>query len=251
MNLNNFNTLLAAAVIFASAQTPAHAQYMDMFNSSNMAGTNIAGTAAVNAAIGKSANIASRNTETEDWVAPADRAQQYTPIRYTVDHSVRVGVVKTYIDRARRIDAAEGAALAQVFATRDMFGETRQTFRAYGLDMDDLGDVVTAFWAVNWGAVHQSGRPSRAQVRGLQTQIHRTLAGSQMSNRNSSAGLQQIADDMLVRMILIDGAVEQGLREGNAAQLQAVGSHVRQSTLLQMGFDLGMLNLTSDGFVRR
>lgn len=240
---------ISVAAIFFNLQMPANAQYMSMFNSASMAGVNFAGTVAVNSAIGNSAKIASKKTKTEGWLAPADRTQKYQPIPYANDKSVRVAVVKTYMDRARKIDAKEGEALEHIFASRDLFGETRGNLRAYGLDMNDLGDVITAYWAVNWGAVTKTGRPSREQVKGLQGQIRKTLAGSEINRRTSASGRQQIADDMLMRLILIDGAVQQGLREGNTKQLDAVSQHVRQSSFVQMGIDLGKLKLTSKGFV--
>lgn len=231
----------------------ARAQYMSMFNAANMSAVNIAGTVAVNSAIGKSAKIARRKTAGagDAGLAPARPNEAYRPIRYSVDPRVRAAVIKTYVDRAKTLDAGEGAALEALFRERDLIQETAGNFGAYGLDINDLGDVIAAYWAVNWGAVHQSGRPSRAQVKGLQGQIRKTLAGSNLADRTSKAGLQQIADDMLIRLILIDGAVEQGLREGNRAQVQHVGTYVRQSSFAQMGIDLGQLNLTSRGLVPR
>ena len=227
---------------------PTHAQYMSMFNASNMAAVNIAGTASVNAAIGKSAKIAKRNVKTKAGLAPRS-AVAYQPIRYNVDPALRSKVMQTYLDRARKIDRAEGDALARQFTQTDQFAAAAGNFRRYGLDINDLADVVTAYWAVNWGAVHQSGRPSKRQVQGLQKQIRKTLAGSSLAGRQNGAVVQQYADDMLMRLLLIDGAVEQGLREGNREQLQTVGTYVRQSSYTQMGIDLGVLNLTSKGLV--
>ena len=212
-------------------------------------------TASVNSAIGRSANIASsssRSSSGSDWLAPAGSApQSYQPIYYSVDPAVRAEVIETYLNRAREIDAAEGEALAQAFRDRDLIIETAQNLTAYGLDINDLGDVITAYWAVNWGAVHQSGRPSVAQVQGLRQQFRTVLAGSQINARTTPAERQQMADDMLIRLILIDGGVEQGLREGNAAQLQAISDYVQRSSLTTMGIDLAALDLTAAGLTVR
>lgn len=89
------------------------------------------------------------------------------------------------------------------------------------------------------------------QVQGLQTQFRQVLAGSQLSTKTTAAERQQIADDMMMRLILIDGAVEQGLREGNLAQLQSVSEYVQQSSLATMGIDLAALNLTAQGLTLR
>ncbi|MEL7522000.1 MAG: DUF6683 family protein [Cyanobacteria bacterium J06553_1] len=243
-------TVVAATLVAAVPR--AHGQYMSMFNASNMAAVNIAGTISVNSAVGRSAKISSAtsNAAGSDEVAP--RANQpYQAIVYSVDPAVRAEVINTYIDRAREIDAAEGEELAQLFRDRDLIGETAQNLTAYGLDINDLGDVITAYWAVNWGAVHQSGRPSVAQVQGLREQFRTVLAGSQLTATTTVAERQKIADDMLIRLILIDGGVEQGLRENNAAQLQAISEYVHQSSLSTMDIDLAALDLTAEGLNAR
>lgn len=242
-------TIMAATLL--AAVPKAYGQYMSMFNASNMAAVNIAGTVSVNSAIGRSANISS-STSTDastssDWLASDNSNQPYQAISYSVDPSVRANVIATYVNRAREIDAAEGEELAQLFRDRDLINETAQNLTAYGLDINDLGDVITAYWAVNWGAVHQSGRPSVAQVQGLREQFRTVLAGSQITAKTSASERQQIADDMLIRLILIDGGVEQGLREGNAEQLQAISEYVQQSSLTTMGIDLAALDLTEAG----
>lgn len=248
---------VSAAVVASTllASMPrAYGQYMSMFNASNMAAVNIAGTISVNSAVGRSANISSSQSSgsaASDWQAPNAANQPYQAIAYSIDPAVRAEVINTYVDRAREIDAAEGEALAQLFRDRDLIGETAQNLTAYGLDINDLGDVITAYWAVNWGAVHQSGRPSVEQVQGLREQFRTALAGSQLTERTSAAELQKMADDMLIRLILIDGGVEQGLREGNAAQLQAISEYVQQSSLTTMGIDLAALNLTANGLSLR
>jgi|GEM_PF-6261695 len=244
----NINILCLIAGLALLIPPHAHGQYMSMFNASNMAAVNIAGTASVNAAIGKSAKIASRNIKSKAGLAPK-AAGRYRPIRFTVDPALRAKVMQSYLDRARKMDRAEGDALARAFSQTDQFAVAAGNLRLYGLDINDLADVVTAYWAVNWGAVHQSGRPSKRQVQGLQKQIRQTLAGSSLAGRQNGAVVQQYADDMLMRLLLIDGAVEQGLREGNREQLQTVGTYVRQSSYTQMGIDLGVLNLTSKGLV--
>ena len=243
-------TVVAATRVAAVPR--AYGQYMSMFNASNMAAVNIAGTISVNSAVGRSAKISSAtsNAAGSDELAP--RANQpYQAIAYSVDPAVRAEVINTYIDRAREIDAAEGEELAQLFRDRDLIGETAQNLRAYGLDINDLGDVITAYWAVNWGAVHQSGRPSVAQVQGLREQFRTVLAGSQLTATTTVAERQKIADDMLIRLILIDGGVEQSLRENNAAQLQAISEYVHQSSLSTMGIDLAVLDLTAEGLNAR
>ncbi|MFK8182325.1 MAG: DUF6683 family protein [Phormidesmis sp.] len=256
MRILCISATVVAAAFFAIAPR-AYSQYMSMFNAANMAAVNIAGTVSVNSAIGKSANIASRSRqETENidssWIAPTTNVNHpYQPIAYTLNPAVRADVIETYMDRARAIDETEGESLAKVFRERDLFAESAQNFRAYGLDINDLGDVVTAYWAVNWGAVHRTGRPSVAQVQGLRTQFRQVLAGNQLTERTTAEERQQIADDMMMRLILIDGAVEQGLREGNTAQLQSVSEYVQQSSLTTMGVDLAALNLTAEGLTFR
>lgn len=249
---------VSAAVVAAALLTSvpkAYGQYMSMFNASNMAAVNIAGTISVNSAVGRSAKISSdqgsgANAES-DWRAPNVANRPYEAISYSVDPAIRAEVIATYISRARELDESEGEALAQLFRDRDLIGETAQNLTAYGLDINDLGDVITAYWAVNWGAVHQSGRPSVEQVQGLRTQFRTALAGSELTERTSVSERQKMADDMLIRLILIDGGVEQGLREGNAEQLQAISEYVQQSSLTTMGIDLAALELTANGLSLR
>lgn len=250
--LKFFASATVVTVTLLGTVPRAYGQYMSMFNSANMAAVNIAGTVSVNSAIGRSANIASssssRTSSDSGWLSPTGSTPQpYQPIYYSVDPAVRAAVIETYVERARNIDAAEGEALAQIFRDRDLINETAHNLTAYGLDINDLGDIITAYWAVNWGAVHQSGRPSVAQVQGLRQQFRTALAGSQINARTTPAERQQMADDMLIRLILIDGGVEQGLREGNTAQLQSISDYVQRSSLTTMGIDLASLDLTEEG----
>ncbi|MEM9150181.1 MAG: DUF6683 family protein [Cyanobacteria bacterium P01_F01_bin.3] len=257
--LKLFTSVTVVAVTLLSAVPRAYGQYMSMFNSANLSAVNFAQTVGLNAALGNSVEIAAassqsggQSSDSSDWLAPTESADTpYQPIYYSVDPAVRAGVVETYMGRARAVDAAEGEALAQVFRDRDLFSETAQNFTVYGLDINDLGDVITAYWAVNWGAVHQSGRPNVAQVQGLRQQFRAALAGSQIHSKTTPAERQQIADDMLMRLILIDGGVEQGLREGNAAQLQSISDYVQRSSLSSMGIDLAALDLTTEGLALR
>ena len=251
--------LLTSAAVVATtvlSVTPrAYGQYMSMFNSANMAAVNFGQTISLNAALSNSVEISAASSQPDnrsEWLAPTvSAATSYQPISYSVDPAVRAATIETYMDRARAIDAAEGEALAQIFRDRDLFSETAQNFALYGLDINDLGDVITAYWAVNWGAVHQSGRPGVTQVQGLRQQFRTALAGSQISTKTTPAERQQIADDMLMRLILVDGGVEQGLREGNAAQLRSISDYVQRSSLSTMGIDLAALNLTAEGLTLR
>lgn len=254
--------LFVSATVIATMQlglvSSADAQYMSMFNASNMAAVNIAGTISVNSAIGRSAKL-SKSSRTRARSKPASaqvavppkRNVPYSAIRYSLDPTIRENVIASYADRARKINRAEGEEFARLFRDRDLFGETTQNFKAYGLDLNDLGDVITGYWAVSWGAVHQSGRPSVRQVQGLRRQFRSILANNQFAKDLSLADRQKVANDMTVRLILIDGGIEQGLRDGNLKQLQTISRYVQQSSLESMGIDLAALNLTSQGFVLR
>ncbi|MEL7511626.1 MAG: DUF6683 family protein [Cyanobacteria bacterium J06554_3] len=250
-------TVMAATVL--GYATRAHSQYMSMFNAYGSAAVNIAGTMSVNAAIGRSADIAAdRNTSSSpqptsdsDWVAPSPSNAPYSPISYSIDPAIRAEVIASYVERIRQTDTAAGNEIEQLFRDRDLIGETAQNFQAYGLDINDLGDVITAYWAINWGAVNQSGRPSVDQVQGLRSQFRSILAGSPITQTTTAAERQQIADDMLVKLILVDGGVEQSLREGNTAELQNISRLVQQSNLASMGIDLAALDLTAQGLTLR
>ena len=233
---------------------PARAQYMSMFNAANMSAVNIAGTASVNASIGHAAGISGRNTgqtqtsTSSEEVPPSPESDiSYQAIRFSEDPSIRAEIIATYVDRVRQVNASDGDRLEALFRSRDLIGEFAHNATAYGLDTSEFGDVVTAFWAVSWGAVHQSGRPSIEQVQGLRKQFRSVLAGSQLVANTTPVERQRMADDMIVKLILIDGAVEEGLRTGNTEQLRVMSRTVQQTTLNDMGVDLAALNLTEKG----
>jgi hypothetical protein len=270
---------LAATVIVTAVMTTAlystRAYSQDdlfLFNTAMDSSYAYTSTLIINSAIGASADIAaddnyqmqssdpeplsypsgsSDSASDTAWIAPASRNVPYEAISYTVDPAIRAESIAKYIELARQVNRADGDYLEQLFRDRDLIGEFTQNARAYGLDVSDFGDVMTAYWAVSWGAVNQTGRPSYEQVQGLRTQLREVLAGSQLAERTSPADLQRMADDMMVKLIVVDGGVEESLRTGNVAELQRLSQGVQQDSLSSMGIDLASFDLTNEGLTLR
>lgn len=252
--------LIATTLVYTAPK--AYAQFMSMFNSAGMMAVNFSNTVGLNAAISHSANIntsPSSSPSESEALAPASTSEPYTPIPYSQDLTIRAEVIDVYVERVRQQDAQSAELLASLFsgslgtdpAGRDLIGEFAQNARAYGLDINDLGDVITAYWAVSWGAVNQTGRPSVGQVQGLRTQIQAALAGSSLIDTTSLGDRQRMADDMMVNLLLVDGGIEESLRDGNVAQLQQLSAMVRQNNIDSMGIDLAQLDLTTEGLTLR
>jgi hypothetical protein len=255
-------SVVVATLLGAASRAQADDVFMSMFNSANQSAVNYIGTVAINSYLlptgaedtgsnSPASSAASESSESSEWISPSTTNQPYEPVLYTVDPTIRAEMIALYVDKAREANEADGEQLAQLFRERDLIAETAQNFRAYGLDINDLGDVFTAYWAVNWGAANQTGRPSIEQVQGLQQQFRSIFASNPAMADASVEERQRIADDMLIRLILVDGAVEQAIRENRLDQLQIISDRVQQSSLATMGVDLAALDLTADGLELR
>ena len=124
------------------------------------------GTMSVNGAIGELARISAQRTRkpepnpASNWLAPSpDTSAPYRAIRHSEEPDIRAEIIALSIDLVRQVNAADGDRLEEIFRTRDLIGEFSQNVATYGLDISDFGDTIVAFWAVSWGAVHESDRP--------------------------------------------------------------------------------------------
>ncbi|MCH9671854.1 MAG: hypothetical protein K0U93_10450 [Gammaproteobacteria bacterium] len=213
----------------------ANAQYMSMFNAANQSAVNFAGTVSVNSAIAKSAKF--NSARASKGSSKGAVRQDASHIGYPVDPARRAAVVRRYVERARALNARDGDELQTLFRTRDLFAEFAQNARAYKLDTSDLGDVMTAYWAVAWGAAHKVGRPSVKQVQAISGYIRRAPTFGKLKALRGPER-QRLADDMMIKLILVDGAAQFAIRNRQTASLKELAAAVRRRFQQSYGVDL-------------
>lgn len=123
--------------------------------------------------------------------------------------------------------------------------------RSFGYSSDNLADVMTAYYVINWEVVNGEDATRHPDgIRAINRALTSTLAASPELQAMSDAEKQEAAE-IMAYMATIAGAAKNELRDrGDGAGLADLQSAIRQ-TVLKQGIDLARLQLTDQGFVSR
>ncbi len=119
----------------------------------------------------------------------------------------------------------------------------------YGYSDRNLADIAAAHLIVNWIVAHDAEDPSRRQYASIQAQFRSGLLGDSTLRGYDDAKKQTIADDLLLRCIIL-AAVRAELRRqpDSDAQRAALAKATREDARESGGIDLDALELTAEGF---
>lgn len=168
-------------------------------------------------------------------------------LRYQPSRARRTANLAHFLEKTRAVDPAGAKDLAGLFASGDFIDKIGHALAPAGLRVDNVADAYTVWWINAWQATRGSNAtPSRAKNEAVRGQAARALTASAKFTGADDAAKQELAESLLVQAALIDTAVEQA--KGDRARLAAIGAAVAKGAR-GMGIDLGMMELTEDGFV--
>lgn len=264
-----------AVFLFAALASPAHAQeiFMEQFNSANQAATSIAGTTAVNAAIGRSA----RNAYALSRGAPAPASEPSSnfgmvvaasaagvgaavnhafsapALDYRASPVVTAQTYRRFIDNLVRNSRDPGHAFdtRRKLETRDMIGEFRARMALYGLRTNNLADVTTGYWIANWSIANQSALPTPGQVRAAQSQLGAALLRDARIARADEETRQRLSETLIYQTMFALSTRERLVGASNLAGMRKLADIIDRAVLAQSGVDLRRVQLGGDGLALR
>lgn len=155
-----------------------------------------------------------------------------------------------------RFIADVGAKLPQRTAeVRKLFdsGVLERTFAEllgkFGYSPNDLADVMTAYIILSWETVHDGDATRYPQgIEAVHRRLRRALADSPGVGGFSDAQKQEFAETLADQAMISTIARKQLIAQNDTARLRQLERGVRDATL-QLGVDVGRLELTNRGFV--
>lgn len=244
---------------------------MEQFNAANQAAVSIAGTTAVNAAIGRAA----RNASVPPGTAPSSAAgamdfatvvaasaagigtavgncASAPAFDYRSDPAITAQTKKQFIDNLVQHSRTPGHAFDTRVAleARDLLGEFRGQMAPYGLRMNNLSDVATGYWIANWSIANQNALPSTSQVQAARSQLCGALLRDARTAHIDDAGRQRLSEALIYQTVFALGTREHLLHTSNSSGMRTLADIIDRAVLAQGGVDLRRLQLgDGHGFV--
>ncbi|MFK7888068.1 MAG: DUF6683 family protein [Gammaproteobacteria bacterium] len=232
-------------LLFAAAGFAPHAvaqDYMGMFNASNTAGINIAGTIAVNGAIKKQAKNASGRAR-EALSPEATEALTYTP-----DATVSRRVKEEFKTAVQRADPAKSDHIARVLDAQDVLADFDRDMAPYGFRSNNVADAMSAYWITMWMIANQKAIPTRKRVAAVHQQVTRNMLTNQMLAKATLEQRQEMAEGLVYETMFALGQRADVERRRDYTRQREL-ARVAHKNVLRNGIDLKNLRMTSSGFV--
>ncbi|ELS05291.1 hypothetical protein Xen7305DRAFT_00050340 [Xenococcus sp. PCC 7305] len=237
--------VLFAILSFASV---ARADFgMGMFNAANSAGMNIAGTAAINAAIGKSTkNAASSSTARQNSSATI----YPETLEYSPSPEISAKLRKRFWNTIKQNNPQSAEEIDTTLRHQDVIGTFKIDMAPYELRADNVGDTVTAYWLTMWLVANQASTPSKNLVKAVQNQVSKIVLQNELISNKNDAQKQVVAETLIYETMLALGMHHRALQSGNPLQLQEL-SDAAYTNMLKQNIDLRSLDLTPQGFTTK
>jgi hypothetical protein len=154
--------------------------------------------------------------------------------------------IAKYIADVAKVAPDYAPQLAAEFADGKMFAQFGQLMDSVGLDANDVGDNLAAWWITAWEAsMARSVETPPAAFAKVKEQVRRILSEKALVAM-SNVEKQNYADSMTIQTLVLANQIEQAKSNPEIAQKLATGI---KAGAKKMGFDLDAMTLTEDGFV--
>jgi hypothetical protein len=216
--------------------------YMGMFNASNTAGINIAGTIAVNGAIKKQSQNASRRGR-EALSADAVEALTFTP-----DSAISRRVKEEFKTAVQRADPAKADHIARVLKAQDVLADFDRDMAPYGFQSNNIADAMSAYWIVMWMIANEAAIPTRKRVAAVHQQVTQNMLTNQMLAKATLEQRQEMTEGLVYETMFALGQRADVERRRDYTRQREL-ARAAHKNMLRNGVDLKNLRMTSQGFV--
>jgi hypothetical protein len=161
--------------------------------------------------------------------------------------SVRRQMINQFVAKARRVDPAGSAQLAQYMANNDVIAMLQPSLQTYGLRVDNMADAYALWWINAWQAYSKDfTNPSRQTVQAVKAQAVSSLLTLPLVETAPDQIKQQYAEDLLLISMVIEVAAQR-------AKTDPAYANVLRQNMIEgsrpMGLDFSRMRLTENGFV--
>jgi hypothetical protein len=181
------------------------------------------------------------NIESASVANPSD-------LRFSPNASQRKRNLADFIQAAAKVSPDYAPQLAAELGDGSIFNQYGQLVESIGLDPNNVSDNMAVWWLTAWEA--SAGRPmeiSPSSFAVVRDQVQNMMLNADVA-AYSNADKQKLADDFMIRSLVLSSQIDQAKVDPDFAKQLAAG--VKQS-VKESGLDFDKLSLTEDGFVPR
>lgn len=182
--------------------------------------------------------------------APARVAPVAGPevLRFKVSPAIRKQVTDSFVAEVTASSPEAGAEWNKLFKGADVFAEMdKQAKTMFGLTTTNLADTWALYWGYAWLMTQGRGDdPTRTQMTALRNQMQGLMLALPDITALSDARKQEMSDTLLLQVVLFSALAEAW--KDDPGSFKQFGDGLAEGSR-NMGFDLGLLRLTDQGFV--
>lgn len=142
-----------------------------------------------------------------------------------------------------------GAELEKLFR-EDIVAKVRPAYGKLGFDIEDVVDLVSAYWMVAWLAANgivDDSRPDRETAQAVRAQMRKVMLANPGFAALDDRGRQDIGDTMLLQALLAEIQMQAAATQG-AAMKRQVSDAVQAQAAALLKVDMRRMSLTAKGF---
>jgi hypothetical protein len=178
--------------------------------------------------------------------APAAPAADPSVLIFQPDPAVSAQVKQQFLTQIDSGDTG-GSILREAFASVDIIGAFAQDLSVYGMEANNIGDVMAGYLIVMWTIVNDAPVPPNYQVLAIRQQIQDVLVTNPNVINASDADKQQIAENWIYEQALARTALEFANASNDPQSKQQLQQIVYEG-VLSSGIDLRNWTITDQGF---
>lgn len=177
---------------------------------------------------------------------PAGAQQVSADGRFQRDPALMKAKQAQIVAAIRQENPQMAAQLQQSF-NQDIVAAVAPAFRAYGYSTEDAVDMTAGYWITAWEASHgvAGTETDPAVARGVRAQLAGVM-GPGLKGQ-SSATKQDIADTMLLQMLIADARMKAAKQEGPQA-VKTMSDTIHREAAAILKTDLRAVEMTAKGF---
>jgi hypothetical protein len=165
---------------------------------------------------------------------------------YKLDKSRSQATLNAIVENVRAVSPAEGAKIANLFASVDIMSMIDQALSEKKLSRSNTADAMAVFWISMWQYANSdfSDKPAESYL-AVASQVSRSMISNPNFAQLNDQQKQEMAEGMLVQAALMGAAVD-GVK-GNK-QLERQFASAARALAERTGLGVDAITLTAQGF---